>query len=66
MNSKGKGNAKESGEAKVRRGRGIVEKNKNRRGVEKSRKRRVQYSTIGDKVVTVFIIIFRMCTREGI
>jgi hypothetical protein len=47
--------------------RGIVEKNKSRRGVEKSRKRRnVEYSTIGFKAIVAFIIIFRMCKREGI
>jgi hypothetical protein len=50
---------------KVGRGNGIVEKNKSRRGVENSRERRlVEYSTIGCKVIVVFII--KMCKREGI
>jgi hypothetical protein len=45
----------------------IIEKNKSRRGVEKSRERRcVEYSTIGCKVVATVIIIFKMCRREGI
>jgi hypothetical protein len=45
----------------------IVEENKSRRGVEKNRKRRnVEYSAIGCKVATTFIIIFRMCKKEGV
>jgi hypothetical protein len=52
---------------KARGGSGIVEKNINRRGVEKSReKRHIKYSTIGYKVAATFIIIFKMCKREGI
>jgi hypothetical protein len=52
---------------KVGGGSGIVEKNKSKRGVEKSRERRcVEYSTIGYKVAFTFIIIFRMCRREGV
>jgi hypothetical protein len=44
-----------------------AEKHKTRRGVEKSKKRRhVEYSTVGCKVVAVFIIVFRMCRREGV
>jgi hypothetical protein len=44
-----------------------VEKSISRRGVEKSRKRRnVEYSVVGCKVATAFIIIFEMCRREGI
>ncbi len=37
---------------KVGGGSGIVEKNKSRRGVEKSRKMSVEYSTIDCKVVS--------------
>jgi hypothetical protein len=52
---------------KARGGSGIVEKNKSRRGVEKSRERRcVKYSTVCYKVATTFIIIFGMCKREGV
>jgi hypothetical protein len=52
---------------KARGGSGIVEKNRNRRGVEKSIKRRhVEYLFVGYKVVAAFIIIFGMCRREGV
>jgi hypothetical protein len=44
----------------------IVEKNRSRRGVENNRKRNVEYSAVGCKVVATFIIIFGMCKREGI
>jgi len=48
-------------------GNGIVEKNKSRRGVENNRKRRlVEYSTVGYKVVATFIINIGMCKREGV
>jgi hypothetical protein len=44
----------------------IVEKNKSKRGVEKSRERtNVEYSIVGCKVVVAFII-FGMCKKEGI
>ncbi len=49
---------------KVRRGSIIVDKNKSKRGVMKRRKKSVEYSDIGCKVVATFIIIFRMCKRE--
>jgi hypothetical protein len=50
-----------------RRRKTIVDKNKSRRGVEKSREiRSVEYSTIDCKVAVTFIIIFRMCRREAI
>jgi hypothetical protein len=52
---------------KIGGGRGIVENNKSRKGVKKSRKgRRVEYLVIGYKVTSAFIIIFRMCRREGV
>jgi hypothetical protein len=51
---------------KARGGSGIVEKNKSRRGVEKSKKKNVEYSVIGYKVIVTFIIIFGMCRREGV
>jgi hypothetical protein len=52
---------------KARRGSIIVEKNRSRRGVEKSIERRnVEYLTIGCKVATTFIIIFKMCKRDGV
>jgi Uri superfamily endonuclease len=52
---------------KIGGGSGIVEKNKNKRGVEKSKKRRhVEYLAIRCKVVVAFIIIFGMCKREGV
>jgi len=45
----------------------IVENNRSRRQVEKRKKRKSgKYSTIDCKVVTAFIIIFRMCRREGV
>ncbi len=51
----------------VRGGSEIIEKNRSRRGVEKKKeKRNVEYSAIGYKVIVAFIIIFRMCRREGI
>jgi hypothetical protein len=44
----------------------IVEKNRNKIGVEKSKKRRhVEYLVVSYKVVAAFIIIFGMCRREG-
>jgi hypothetical protein len=44
-----------------------IEKDRNRKGVEKSIKRRhVEYSTDGCKVAAAFIIIFGMCKKEGI
>jgi hypothetical protein len=48
------------------RGSGIVEKNKSRKGVNKSKERSVEYSTIGYKVTATFIIIFKMCRKEGV
>jgi hypothetical protein len=51
---------------KLRKGNGIVEKNRNRRGVEKNIDMSVEYSTIGCKVNAAFIIILRMCRRENI
>jgi hypothetical protein len=45
----------------------IVKKNKSRRVVEKSKKKKCfKYSTIGCKVVATFIIIFGKCRRENI
>jgi hypothetical protein len=45
----------------ARGGKGIVEKNRTRRRVEKSRRKRsVEYLTLAYKVTTAFIIIFRM------
>jgi hypothetical protein len=51
---------------KVGGGSEIVEKNRSRRGVEKSRERSVEYSAIGYKVTITFIIMFKMCRMEGI
>jgi hypothetical protein len=52
---------------KARGGIGIVEKNKSRRRVENSRKRRrVDYLAGGYKVIVAFIIIFKMCRKEGV
>jgi hypothetical protein len=34
--------------------------------VEKTKKMSVEYSAINYKVVIAFIIIFRMCRREGV
>jgi hypothetical protein len=52
---------------KVRGGSGIIENNRNKRGVGKSRKRRhVEYLAISRKVATTFIIIFEMCRKEAI
>jgi len=66
-NSKGKGSAKEWTQTKTRRRNRIIKKNKTKRGVEKSIKRRhVEYSIIGYKVIVTFINIFWMCRREGI
>ncbi len=63
MNSKRKGNAKEWVQTKARRGTRIVENNKSRRGVEKSRERKnVEYLVVGYKVV----VAFGMCRNEGI
>jgi len=66
MNNKGKESVKEWAQTKVGGGSEIAENNRNRRGVEKSRKRNVEYSTIGCKIATAFIIIFGMCKRQGI
>ncbi len=53
---------KEMQKSEHRGGSIIVEKNRSRRGVEKSRsQRRVDYLVIGYKVVVTFIIIFGMC-----
>jgi hypothetical protein len=52
---------------KVGGGSRIVKNNTSRKGVEKNRERRsVEYSTVGCKVIDVFIIIFGMCRREGV
>jgi hypothetical protein len=52
---------------KARGGNIIVDKNKSKRGVENSKNRRiVEYLAIGYKVFATFIIIFKMCRREGI
>jgi hypothetical protein len=52
---------------KVGEGRGIVEKNRSRRGLEKSRERTsVEYFVVGCEVAATFIIIFGMCRRKGI
>jgi hypothetical protein len=50
---------------KAREGSKIIEKKKSRKGVEKSRERSIEYSTIRCKVAAAFII-FRMCRRESI
>ncbi len=64
-NNKGKGSLKEWSHTKVG-GSGIVEKNINRRGVEKNIERiSFEYSFVGYKVVIAFII-FGMCRKEGI
>jgi hypothetical protein len=65
-NNKGKGSSKEWAQTKTKGRSGIVEKNKSRRGVEKSKMwRRVEYLVIGCKVVATFIIIFGMCRRKA-
>ncbi len=51
---------------KTRGGSGIVGKNRIRRGFVKSRERCVEYSTIGYEVAATFIIIFKMCKKEGV
>jgi hypothetical protein len=52
---------------KAKRGSGIVEKNKSRKTVDKSNKRRcVEYSTIGYEIVATFNIIFRMRRRKNV
>jgi hypothetical protein len=52
---------------KVGGGSGTFMNYTSRKGVEKSRERRsVEYSTIGCKVIDVFIIIFGMSRREGV
>jgi hypothetical protein len=52
---------------KARGGSRIVEKNRSRRGVKKSKEKRcIEYSAIGYKVIVAFIIIFGMCKREGV
>jgi hypothetical protein len=46
---------------------GIVDKNKSKRTIEKSRKiRRVEYLAIGYEVATTFIIIFEMCRKKSV
>jgi hypothetical protein len=42
----------------------IVEKNRSRKGIENSRMRSVEYSTIGYKVIVALIIIVKMSKRE--
>jgi hypothetical protein len=66
VNSKGKGSLEEWTQTKVGGGSRIVDNNISKRGVEKSKKKNVEYSAIGCKVVVAFIIISRMCKREGI
>ncbi len=66
MNSKVKGNVEEWTHMKAGGGSGIIEKNKNRRGVEKSRERTVEYLIISYKVIATFIIIYGMCKRESV
>jgi hypothetical protein len=52
---------------KLGRGNKIVENNRNRKQVEKSKKKRsVEYSIVGYKVVVAFIIIFKMCKRDSV
>jgi hypothetical protein len=52
---------------KARRGTRIIEKNRSRKGVEKSIERKhVEYLVDGCKVVATFIIIFEMCKKVGI
>jgi hypothetical protein len=51
---------------KAKGGSEIVEKNRSRRGVEKSKEKSVEYLVIGYKVIVAFNIIFRMCRREGV
>jgi hypothetical protein len=66
-NSKGKVSIEEWTHMKIKTGSGIIEKNKIRRGGEKSREKRcVEYSAIGCKVTATFIIFFKMCMREGV
>jgi hypothetical protein len=50
---------------KVGGGRRIIEKNRGRKGVKKSRERNVEYSVVHHKVTTAFII-FRMCIKGGV
>jgi hypothetical protein len=52
---------------KTKKESGIVENNKSRRQVKKSRKgRHVEYLVVGCKVIVAYIIIFRMCRMEGV
>jgi len=45
----------------------IIKKNRSRRVAKKSRKkRRVESLAVGYEVVATFIIIFKMCGREGV
>jgi hypothetical protein len=44
----------------------IVKNKINKIGVEDSKERSVEYSAVGCKVIATFIIIFRMCRREGV
>jgi hypothetical protein len=66
-NIKGKGSIEEWAQMKARGGGKIVEKNKNKRGDEKSKMWRcVEYLAIGYKVIIAFIIIFGICKNEGV
>jgi uncharacterized membrane protein len=47
-------------------GSGVIEKNRSRRRIEKSKKRSVEYIVVGYKVAVAIIIIFKMCKKEGI
>jgi hypothetical protein len=50
---------------KVGKGSEIIEKNKSRRGVKKSRERRhVEYLVVGCKVIVAFIIIIGSYSEE--
>jgi hypothetical protein len=44
----------------------FLEKNRSRRGVEKNRKRSLEYLIVGCKVIVTSIIIFRMCKKESV
>jgi len=65
--TKVKGSIEEWTQTKAGGGSRIVEKNINRKIVEKSKKRRhVEYVVIGYEVVIVSIIIFRLCKRKNV
>jgi hypothetical protein len=51
---------------KARGGGGILERNKSKRGIKSIKRKNLEYTTIGYKVVVTFIIIFRVCKREGV